>query len=59
MADQYVRQDPTTQYPPAPPDREHQPELPHPGLTSDMVTAPPDHGEKSYRGSSRLDGRRA
>ena len=56
MADQYARQDPTTQYPA--PDREHQPELPHPGLTSDMVTAP-DHGEKSYRGSGRLDGRHA
>ncbi|MFD7010801.1 SDR family oxidoreductase [Rhodococcus jostii] len=56
MADQYAQQDPTTQYPA--PDREHQPELSHPGLTSDMVTAP-DHGEKSYRGSGRLDGRRA
>ncbi|QSE95044.1 glucose 1-dehydrogenase [Rhodococcus pseudokoreensis] len=56
MADQYARQDPTTQYPD--PDREHQPEIPHPGLTADMVSTP-DHGEKTYRGSGRLDGRRA
>ena len=56
MADQYARQDPTTQYPA--PDRENQPELQHPGLTSQMVTVP-DHGEKTYRGSGRLDGRRA
>ncbi|RRQ27209.1 SDR family oxidoreductase [Rhodococcus sp. Eu-32] len=48
--------DPTTRFPM--PERSGQPELPHPGLTQDMVTAP-DHGENSYRGSGRLDGRKA
>ncbi|MET8459946.1 SDR family oxidoreductase [Streptomyces parvulus] len=31
---------------------------PHPGWTGPM-DPPPDHGEESYRGSGRLDGRRA
>ncbi|WP_213577240.1 SDR family oxidoreductase [Rhodococcus sp. USK13] len=56
MADQYTKQDPTTAYPM--PDREGQGEIEHPGLTSDMVSAP-DHGEKTYRGSGRLEGRKA
>ncbi|AWK73414.1 NAD(P)-dependent dehydrogenase [Rhodococcus oxybenzonivorans] len=56
MADQYTKQDPTTAYPM--PDREGQSEIEHPGLTSDMVSAP-DHGEKTYRGSGRLEGRKA
>jgi NAD(P)-dependent dehydrogenase (short-subunit alcohol dehydrogenase family) len=56
MADQYTKQDPTTAYPM--PDREGQGEIEHPGLTSDMVSAP-DHGEKTYRGSGRLGGRKA
>lgn len=29
----------------------------HPGSTSDLETSP-DHGEESYEGSGRLDGRR-
>ncbi len=33
-------------------------EIDHPGLTDDMAR-PPDHGESSYRGSGRLQGRRA
>jgi len=33
-------------------------EIPHPGQTDDM-TPTPDHGEHSYQGSGRLDGRRA
>ncbi|MCQ4120316.1 SDR family oxidoreductase [Rhodococcus tibetensis] len=56
MADQYTKQDPTTAYPM--PDREGQSEIEHPGLTSDMVSVP-DHGEKTYRGSGRLEGRKA
>ncbi|MFI2364090.1 SDR family oxidoreductase [Promicromonospora sp. NPDC019610] len=55
MSDQTTPQDPTTQHP--------RPELPAddlrpPGRTEDM-SQQPDHGESSYRGSGRLDGRRA
>lgn len=56
MSDQFTKSDPTTAF--SMPDRDDQPELEHPGLTRDMVTAP-DHGEKSYRGSDRLHGRKA
>jgi NAD(P)-dependent dehydrogenase (short-subunit alcohol dehydrogenase family) len=56
MSDQFTKSDPTTAF--SLPDRDDQPELEHPGLTRDMVTAP-DHGEKSYRGSDRLHGRKA
>ena len=48
-------QDPTTQYPQPPFKRQTQP---WPGLASKMDPVP-DHGEKSYRGSGRLAGRRA
>lgn len=48
-------EDPTTKYP-APP-FESQSQL-WPGLGSKMKPQP-DHGEKSYRGSGRLDGRKA
>jgi NAD(P)-dependent dehydrogenase (short-subunit alcohol dehydrogenase family) len=55
MPDQTEQTDPTTQY--------EQPEntdeqLPHPGLTEAMQDEP-DHGEKTYRGSERLTGKRA
>ncbi|WP_454050316.1 SDR family oxidoreductase [Cellulomonas sp. Marseille-Q8402] len=55
MSDQTTPQDPTSQHP--------QPEQPaqdleHPGLTADMQQQP-DHGEDSYVGSGRLEGRRA
>lgn len=54
MADQTTPQDPTEQY--------DQPEgsraIDHPGLTKDMDVEP-DHGEESYVGSGRLEGRRA
>ncbi|MFB7886488.1 SDR family oxidoreductase [Cellulosimicrobium cellulans] len=55
MSDQTTPQDPTTQQP--------QPEQPAdqlepPGLTGDM-TQEPDHGEATYRGSGRLEGKRA
>jgi NAD(P)-dependent dehydrogenase (short-subunit alcohol dehydrogenase family) len=48
-------QDPTTKYP-KPPFREQS--QPWPGLASKMDPRP-DHGEKSYKGSGRLMGRRA
>jgi hypothetical protein len=55
MSDQTTPQDPTTQQP--------QPEQPAdqlepPGQTGDM-SQQPDHGEESYQGSGRLDGKRA
>ena len=54
MADQFTQQDPTSQH--------EQPEgaeqIAHPGLTSDMDQKP-DHGEETYRGSGRLEGKRA
>jgi NAD(P)-dependent dehydrogenase (short-subunit alcohol dehydrogenase family) len=52
--DQYAAQDPTRQHPQ--PDGEDQ--LEHPGRTGDMGEQP-DHGEASYRGSGRLQGRKA
>ena len=48
-------QDPTKQYPQ--PKFEDQPQS-APGLAQDMVPKP-DHGEESYRGFGRLEGRRA
>ena len=48
-------QDPTTKYPQPPYQRQSQP---WPGLASRMMPRP-DHGETSYRGSGRLEGRRA
>jgi NAD(P)-dependent dehydrogenase (short-subunit alcohol dehydrogenase family) len=47
--------DPTTKYPNPPYKKQSQP---WPGLASKM-DPPPDHGEKSYRGSGRLAGRKA
>src|SRR5690242_11611078 len=54
MSDQHTRQDPTEQH------RQEIPaeQQPHPGLEADMRTAP-DFGEQSYRGSGKLEGRRA
>ncbi|HEX5595100.1 MAG TPA: SDR family oxidoreductase [Micromonosporaceae bacterium] len=54
--DQYTRQDPTTQYD----QRQGQPaqQQTWPGET-DRMQPVPDHGERSYRGSGRLAGRRA
>lgn len=54
--DQYTMQDPTTQYPKATPEwKQKQPE---PGLQNKMSPVP-DAGEKSYRGTGRLTGRKA
>ncbi len=52
--DQTTPTDPTEQY--EQPDAE--PRIPHPGRTEDMRTEP-DHGEETYEGSGRLEGRRA
>ena len=48
-------EDPTNKYPRPPYNRQSQP---WPGLASKMDPAP-DHGEKSYRGTGRLAGRKA
>jgi hypothetical protein len=48
-------QDPTTKYPKPPFNGQSQP---WPGLASEMDPRP-DHGEGSYRGSGRLQGRKA
>src|SRR5215212_7800161 len=53
MSDQTTPQDPADQY--GKPDSET---IEHPGLTKDMDEQP-DHGEQSYQGSGRLEGKRA
>ncbi|VTR76997.1 SDR family oxidoreductase [Cellulomonas hominis] len=55
MSDQTTPQDPTTQHPEPEQPAEN---IPHPGLTGEMEQKP-DHGEESYVGSGRLDGKRA
>jgi NAD(P)-dependent dehydrogenase (short-subunit alcohol dehydrogenase family) len=55
VTDQYTLQDPATQYP-APELPEQQ--QPGPGLAREM-TPKPDHGERTYRGTGRLTGRKA
>lgn len=56
MADQTTRQDPREQFPG--PEVQPAESIEHPGRTDEM-TPEPDHGETSYRGSGRLEGRRA
>jgi NAD(P)-dependent dehydrogenase (short-subunit alcohol dehydrogenase family) len=56
MADQYTLQNPVTQYPGPEFAVQQQPE---PGLTQDMDDPKPDHGERTYRGTGRLSGRKA
>lgn len=53
--DQTIMQDPTTQYPAPEFPKQTQPE---PGLAKSMDPKP-DHGEESYKGSGRLQGRKA
>lgn len=55
MANQYTMQDPRTQYPQ--PDFSKQPQS-APGLASEMDPKP-DHGEATYEGKGRLEGRKA
>lgn len=54
--DQYVMQDPTTQYYKA--DEIPEQSQPEPGLDAKLRPAA-DHGERTYRGSDRLKGRKA
>ncbi|WNB85515.1 SDR family oxidoreductase [Cellulomonas sp. ATA003] len=55
MSDQTTPQDPTTQFD----DGENvSDKIDHPGLTGDMPDEP-DHGEDTYQGSGRLEGKRA
>ncbi len=56
MADQYTMQDPTKQFTKAGPEFKQQQE--EPGLQTKM-TPVPDCGEESYRGTGRLQGRKA
>ncbi|PPK98091.1 hypothetical protein CLV92_102244 [Kineococcus xinjiangensis] len=53
--DQTEPQDPTQEY--SQPDSEGE-QIPHPGRTGDMGDEP-DHGEESYKGSNRLEGKKA
>ena len=53
--DQYAMQDPTKQYPRPPFPKQQQPA---PGLDRKMDPRP-DHGEATYRGTGRLEGRKA
>src|SRR3712207_9492656 len=55
VADQHTQQDPTTQYP-QPNFGEQQ--LEHPGLEPEMQPKP-DYGYETYRGSGRLEGKKA
>jgi NAD(P)-dependent dehydrogenase (short-subunit alcohol dehydrogenase family) len=52
--DQFTAQDPTEQHSKPSGDAE---QLEHPGTTGEMSTEP-DHGEDSYRGSGRLEGKK-
>lgn len=54
-ADQYTFQDPRTRFPNISPPKQDQPE---PGLDRDLVPQT-DRGEDSYRGTGRLEGRKA
>ena len=54
--DQHQKQDPTEQYRDA--EEQSSSSIAHPGETSDMDDKP-DHGEESYVGSGKLEGRRA
>jgi hypothetical protein len=55
MADRLTMQDPREQYPKPPFPKQPQPA---PGLTR-KLDPPADHGEESYKGSGRMEGRRA
>ena len=55
MTDQYTQQDPTTQYPQ--PNFGEQ-KIEHPGLEPEMQPQP-DYGYETYRGSGRLEGKKA
>ncbi|SNS26184.1 hypothetical protein SAMN04488107_1944 [Geodermatophilus saharensis] len=54
--DQYAPEDPTSQH--VQPDAQPEQQIGHPGLESEMDLEP-DYGEQTYRGSGRLEGKRA
>ncbi len=55
MSDQYAQQNPVDQYSTSEfPDQK----IEHPGLETDMPERP-DHGEQTYRGTGRLEGKKA
>jgi len=54
--DQYTPQDPTSEH--LPPEAQPDQKIEHPGLESEMELEP-DYGESTYRGSGRLEGKRA
>jgi len=54
--DQYSPQDPTSEH--VQPDAQPEQKIEHPGLESEMDLEP-DYGESTYRGSGRLEGKRA
>ncbi len=57
MTDQYTMQDPTAMYADKKPDEQY---LPGAGTDEEMAqNVPADHGEDTYRGSGRLEGRKA
>ncbi|ROQ37031.1 hypothetical protein EDF46_2475 [Frondihabitans sp. PhB188] len=57
MTDQYTMQDPTKMYADRTPDEQY---LPGAGTDEELAqNVPADHGEDSYRGSGRLQGRKA
>ena len=57
MTDQHTRQDPTQQYPqPQYPEQDQRDR--HPGLEKEMQPKP-DYGEETYRGSGKLEGKKA
>ena len=57
MTDQYAMQDPTTMYADRVPDEQY---LPGAGTDAELArNVPADHGEDTYRGSGRLEGRKA
>lgn len=55
MTNQYVKQDPRSQYPTITPAKDTQPE---PGLDADLKPGA-DHGQSTYEGAGRLNGRKA
>ena len=58
-SDQYTEQDPTRQYGQPGTQGTQIPPVGAPGSTTGAMDATPDHGEESYRGSGRLQGKKA
>jgi NAD(P)-dependent dehydrogenase (short-subunit alcohol dehydrogenase family) len=58
-SDQYTEQNPTQQYDQPDTQGKEIPAVGDPGSTTQHMDAQPDHGEESYRGSGRLQGKKA